>query len=139
VIREIWLIDDKGLVLAADYEIERFHRTWVFYHLTDNNLVHLVGFGHMGPSVKSILPHFGEIFGFAMDVDTSNGCLLIMEGENGLVWWLFYIRLSCGEYLLLFTILSSIVDMLREGRTWDLGGNLNDSSSSGFVFQVYDL
>ncbi len=83
----------------------------------------------MGPSVESILPHFGEIFGFAMDVDTSNGCLLIMEGKNGLVWWLFYIRLNCGEYLLLFAILSSIVDMLREGRTWDLGGNLNDSSS----------
>jgi hypothetical protein len=102
LMREVWVIEDQGYFVAVVYEIGISSRAWIFYHLMENEWFHIVEFGRMGPPAFGLQPQFAEIVGYASDNDPSNGCFLVLERGGDNVWWLFYVRLRAGGFLLLF-------------------------------------
>jgi hypothetical protein len=139
VTRDFWVIEDGGVVVAAVYEVGSFERIWSFYHLVEGGWVHLVKFGRLGVHIAGIRPRFAEILGFLHDVDLSNGVFLVVEGGAGRMWWLFYVHLRFGGYLLLFAFQALHSTMEHEERAWDLGDEMDESSIFGPVQQRYDI
>ena len=140
VSRNFWVVENPPVVIAAVYEVGRFERCWIFYRFVNGRWVKFVEFGRVGVPEEGIHPYFGRIFGYFYDVDPSSDNFLVVERGDDHWWWLFYIRLRFGGFLLLFAIQAVAVTVVHEGRALEMSDDDSDESSVfGQVPIVFDI